>query len=52
MITLSLGCEYREDRTLVAGIRVSIGDWVLEANLHEELEFFAQVAPHADIPRA
>lgn len=51
MITQSLGCEYREDRTLVAGIRVSIGDWVLKANLHEELEFFAQVAAHADAPR-
>ena len=52
MIAPSLGCEYREDRSLVAGIRVSIGDWVLEANLHEELEFFAQAATHANIPRA
>lgn len=52
MITPSLGCEYREDQTLVAGIRVSIGDWVLGANLHEELEFFAQVAAHADASRA
>jgi len=31
---------------------VSIGDWVLGANLHEELEFFAQAAAHAEIPRA
>jgi len=52
LITPSLGCEYREDRVLVAGIRVSIGDWVLQANLHEELEFFAQAAAHAEIPRA
>lgn len=51
MITPSLRCEYREDRALVAGIRVSIGDWVLGANLQEELEFFAQVAAHADVPR-
>jgi F-type H+-transporting ATPase subunit b len=52
LITPSLGCEYREDRVLLAGIRVSIGDWVLGANLHEELEFFAQAAAHAEIPRA
>jgi F-type H+-transporting ATPase subunit b len=51
MIVSSLQYEYREDRTLVAGIRVIIGDWVLDANLHEELEFFKKAATHADIPR-
>lgn len=33
---------YREDATLLAGVRVSIGPWVLRANLRDELDYFAR----------
>jgi F-type H+-transporting ATPase subunit b len=31
-----------EDPTLLAGVRIEIGPWVLRANLHDELAFFAE----------
>jgi F-type H+-transporting ATPase subunit b len=33
-------CAFREDSALVAGVRVSVGPWVLKANLADELDFF------------
>lgn len=33
---------YREDATLIAGVRISIGPWVLCANLRDELDYFAK----------
>ena len=33
-------CEWREDAQLLAGIRFSLGDWILGANLQDELKFF------------
>jgi F-type H+-transporting ATPase subunit b len=36
--------EFLEDASLLAGLRVSIGPWVLRANLHDELDFFSQAA--------
>jgi F-type H+-transporting ATPase subunit b len=43
-----VGCrvepEFGEDPKLLAGLRVSLGDWVLHANLHDELEFFTATA--------
>lgn len=33
---------YRVDATLLAGVRISIGPWVLCANLRDELDFFAK----------
>lgn len=38
---------YREDATLLAGVRISIGPWVLCANLRDELDFFAKGLDHA-----
>lgn len=34
--------EYAEDRELLAGLRVSLGGWVLRGNLQDELKFFAE----------
>jgi len=36
--------EYREDPEVVAGVRVSLGPWVLKASLADELEFFGGAA--------
>jgi F-type H+-transporting ATPase subunit b len=35
--------EFHEDATLIAGLAVDIGAWVLRANLRDELGFFAEV---------
>ena len=35
-------CEWREDAHLLAGIRLSLGPWMLGANLQDELKFFAE----------
>jgi len=32
--------EFGEDPELLAGLRISLGDWVLHANLRDELKFF------------
>ena len=34
--------EFGEDRDLLAGLRVSLGGWVLGGNLRDELKFFAE----------
>lgn len=34
--------DFIEDRTLLAGLRVSLGGWVLRGNLQDELKFFAE----------
>ncbi|MBS4098507.1 MAG: F0F1 ATP synthase subunit delta [Sulfuricella sp.] len=36
---------FQEDPALLAGFRLTIGPWVLRANLQDELKFFAEVAP-------
>lgn len=36
--------DWREDRKLVAGLRVTVGPWVIHANLHDELKTFAAIA--------
>ncbi len=33
--------EYAVDESLIGGVRVSIGPWVLHANLRDDLQFFA-----------
>jgi len=33
-------CRFREDPALLAGVRISVGPWVLQANLGEELSLF------------
>jgi F-type H+-transporting ATPase subunit b len=37
----SVAVEFNEDDRLLAGLRISVGPWVLRANLEDELEFFA-----------
>lgn len=37
---------YREDATLLAGVRVAIGPWLLCANLRDELDYFAGGPEH------
>jgi F-type H+-transporting ATPase subunit b len=38
--------EFNEDSSLLAGLRISVGPWVLRANLEDELEFFAEAVRH------
>ena len=38
----SAAVKFAEDRQLLAGLRISMGPWVLRANLADELEFFAR----------
>jgi len=35
-------CEWREDPRLLAGVRISLGPWMLQANLQDELRFFSE----------
>lgn len=37
-------CRFREDASLLAGVRINVGPWVLHANLGEELELFGGAA--------
>ena len=39
----SIAVRFNEESGLMAGLRISIGPWVLRANLEDELEFFAGV---------
>jgi F-type H+-transporting ATPase subunit b len=36
--------HFRQDEHLIAGLRVSIGGWMLQANLQDELRFFSEAA--------
>lgn len=36
--------EFHEDRKLMAGLRITVGPWVVHANLHDELKTFAAIA--------
>jgi F-type H+-transporting ATPase subunit b len=38
--------EHSTDTSLVAGVRIELGAWVLAANLRDELAFFAEVLEH------
>lgn len=40
----SANYHYRQDPELIAGFRISIGPWVLKANLQDELVGFAEIA--------
>jgi F-type H+-transporting ATPase subunit b len=35
-------CTFHEDPSLLAGVRISFGPWILRANLQDELAFFAE----------
>ncbi len=36
--------QFHEDRKLLAGLRLTVGPWVIHANLHDELKTFAAIA--------
>lgn len=37
-----IACEWKEDPSLLAGLRIAMGPWVLGANLRDELKCFAE----------
>jgi F-type H+-transporting ATPase subunit b len=41
---MQLAFQYREDPELLAGVHISVGAWVLHANLKDELAEFARLA--------
>ena len=43
----AVSIHFTEDPSLLAGLRVNTGPWVLRANLQDELTFFLE-APHQD----
>lgn len=43
-------CEFGQDADLVAGLRISMGPWMLRSSLLDELQFFAE-AQHDDTRR-
>lgn len=47
LIGREVTCEFLEDRNLIAGVRISVGSWVLRANVEDELSFFAESLRHA-----
>lgn len=44
LISLPLAFDYQQDTTLISGVRIDIGAWVLQANLKHELSGFAELA--------
>ena len=36
--------EFRQDPSLIAGLRIGLGPWIVQANLREELQLFREVA--------
>lgn len=47
MINTPLLFKYQQDQTLISGLRIDIGAWVLQANLQHELTGFAELADGA-----
>lgn len=45
-----VACVFEPDPALMAGLRISLGSWVLRANLLDELPFFSE-ARYADVKR-
>lgn len=48
LISSPLNFQYHQDSELIAGIRMDIGAWVLNANLQHELMGFAEIANDAE----
>jgi len=46
VIQHGISIEFKEDNRLLAGLRISIGPWVLRANIEDELPFFAEALRH------
>ena len=39
----SMVCDFSEDSQLIAGIAISVGSWRVQANIQDELRYFAEV---------
>ena len=37
-----LACDFRRDESLLAGLRIEVGPWVMRASLQDELVAFAE----------
>jgi F-type H+-transporting ATPase subunit b len=48
LINSQINFQYHQDKTLIAGLRMDIGAWVLNANLQHELIGFAEIANAPD----
>ena len=44
VLTVTTPFHYEQDKDLLAGLRITIGSWVLHANLQDELKSFAELA--------
>lgn len=44
LLSYPLRYTYTLDRKLLAGVRITVGSWVIHANLHDELKTFATIA--------
>jgi F-type H+-transporting ATPase subunit b len=44
LINSQINFQYHQDAELIAGLRIDIGAWVLNANLQNELIGFAEIA--------
>ena len=44
LLPVPLSCSFSEDSELLAGLRITVGPWVIHANLRDELQAFAAVA--------
>lgn len=45
---LDLPFEYRQQKSLLAGLQISVGSWAIKANLHDELSAFTDFNHVAD----
>ncbi len=43
-LSINIPIQYTQDKDLKAGLRITIGDWVLHANLQDELKSFVDIA--------
>ncbi|CAA9891557.1 ATP synthase subunit b [Candidatus Methylobacter favarea] len=44
LISPLMNFQYQQDTALIAGVRIDIGAWVLQANVRQELAGFAEIA--------
>ena len=45
-----LSCEFAQDNRLLAGARIQLGPWLVQANLADELQTFAEFEHHSAQP--
>ncbi len=45
-----ISCQFEQDNSLLAGIRIHLGPWLLQANLQDELQAFVEFEHHSPLP--